>query len=39
MNWLMLMGLVCLAIGLVEKLGLLIGGAILVALAVLIELW
>jgi len=39
MNWIMLMGMICLAIGMVKKLGFLVGGAILIIVAILIELW
>jgi hypothetical protein len=38
MNWLMLVGLVLLTIGIAKKLGLILGGSILIGLAILIEL-
>jgi hypothetical protein len=39
MNWLMLIGLVCLVIVAIQKLGLLLSGLIFIVVAGLIELW
>lgn len=39
MNWLLVTGLVLLTIGIAKKLGLILGGIVLIVLAILIELW
>lgn len=39
MNWLLLIGVVCLVISIIKQLGLFFGGLVIIFLAVLIELW
>ena len=39
MNWVLLAGMVCLAIGIIKKLGFLLGGAILIVVAIFVEMW